>query len=104
MSTPESTPASPSERYDPTESDQDTSGDMGVSSETEGPTGPGQHGSTGVRDVGPPDPDAPGTDVPPEQAAGGEEINPDPPIPPKSGYNSLDPRSDDHPYDKPPKV
>lgn len=63
--------------YDLTESDQDTAGDMGVSSEREGPTGPGQHGTSGVRDVSPleRDPDA---DVPPEQAAGGPETNPDP--------------------------
>ena len=88
--------------YDPTESDQDTAGEMGVSSEIEGPTGPGQHGTTGVRDVSPleRDPDA---YVAPEQASGGEEVNPDPPIPPKSGYNSQDPRSADHPYDKPPR-
>lgn len=82
------------EGYDITESDQDTSGDMGVSSETEGPTGPGQHGTSGVRDVSPEERD-PDADVPPEQAAGGPETNPDPPIPPKSGYSSIDPRSDD---------
>ena len=65
------------EPYDITESDQDTDGDMGVSSEREGPTGPGQFGTTGVRDVSPleRDPDA---EVPPEQSAGGPEDNPDP--------------------------
>ncbi len=91
------------EPYDPTASDQDTSGDMGVSSEREGPTGPGQHGTTGLRDVSPAerDPDAP---VPPEQSAGGEEVHPDPPVAPKSGYNSQDPRADEHPYDKPPRT
>ncbi|CAN5421032.1 hypothetical protein BH11ACT8_BH11ACT8_14400 [soil metagenome] len=82
------------EKYDPTESDQDTAGDMGVSSETEGPTGPGQYGTTGVRDVSPLDRD-PDAEVPPEQSSGGVETNPDPPIPPKSGYSSADPRSKD---------
>ena len=87
---------------DITASDQDTSGDMGVSSEREGPTGPGQFGTSGTRDVSPEDRD-PDADVPPEQAAGGVEVNPDPPIAPKSGYNSQDPRSAEHPYDKPPR-
>lgn len=87
---------------DITDSDQDTSGDMGVSSEREGPTGPGQFGTSGTRDVSPQERD-PDADVPPEQAAGGVEVNPDPPIAPKSGYNSRDPRSADHPYDKPPR-
>ena len=36
---------------DVTESDQDTSGGMGVSSEIEGHTGPGQHATTGVKDT-----------------------------------------------------
>lgn len=39
------------EEYDVTESDEDVKGDMGVSSEREGPTGPGQLGATGVRDT-----------------------------------------------------
>lgn len=69
----------------------DTSGDMGVSSEREGHAGPGQHGTSGTRDVSPQERD-PDADVPPEQAAGGVEVNPDPPIPPKSGYHSQDPR------------
>ena len=79
--------------YDLTASDSDTSGDMGVSSEREGPTGPGQHATSGTRDVSPEERD-PDADVPPEQAAGGVEVNPDPPIAPKSGYSSADPRSD----------
>lgn len=78
--------------YDPTESDQDTAGEMGVSSEREGPTGPGQYGTTGVRDTSLIVSDA---DTPPEQSAGGEEVHPDPPIPPVSGYSSQDPRSED---------
>jgi hypothetical protein len=43
-------------------------GDMGVSSERVGPTGPGQVGTDGVRDTSaaPVDPD---DDVPPEQSA-----------------------------------
>ncbi|WP_148613852.1 hypothetical protein [Nocardioides rubriscoriae] len=78
--------------YDLTESDQDTDGSMGVSSETVGPTGPGQVGTTGTRDVGPAHRD-PDEDVAPEQSAGGVETNPDPAGPPKSGYSSSDPRS-----------
>ena len=89
--------------YDITASDQDTSGEMGSSSEIEGPTGPGQYGTTGTRDVSREDRD-PDAEVPPEQAAGGVEVNPDPPIPPKSGYASADPRSDEHPYDARPRT
>lgn len=83
----------PAADYDLTESDQDTSGDMGVSSEREGPTGPGQHGTTGVRDVSPDERD-PEAEIPPEQAVGGEETNPEG-IVPKAGYPRLDPRSED---------
>jgi hypothetical protein len=84
---------------DVTESDEDTSpgpdGGMGVSSETVGPTGPGQVGTTGTRDVGPADPPAADpAHARPEQSSGGEEVNPDPPIPPVAGYSSSDPRSD----------
>lgn len=80
--------------YDVRESDQDTAGDMGVSSEREGPTGPGQHATTGTRDTSPTAPD--GDDLPPEQSAGSDdpEVHPDPPIPPVSGWSSSDPRSD----------
>jgi hypothetical protein len=81
----------PSDEYDLTESDQDTSGEMGVSSEIEGPTGPGQHGTTGVRDVSPVERDD-DEEVPPEQAPGAPEENPVG-IPPKAGYSSKDPRS-----------
>lgn len=80
---------------DPRHSNDELAGDMGVSSEREGPTGPGQHGTDGVRDTGPADTPA---DPPPEQSAGGEETNPDG-IAPKAGYPKLDPRSDDKPYD-----
>ncbi|WP_309650638.1 hypothetical protein [Nocardioides sp.] len=83
--------------YDVTESDQDTAGDMGVSSEREGPTGPGQQGTTGVRDTSPAAPGADdGAKIPPEQSAAGSEpdVHPDPPIPPVSGWSSSDPRSD----------
>lgn len=65
-------------------------GDMGVSSERVGPTGPGQVGSSGVRDVTPVEP---ADDAPPEQSAGGPEVHPDPPVPPVAGYSSKDPRS-----------
>lgn len=77
--------------YDLTESDQRTDGEMGVSSETTGPTGPGEHGTTGTRDVGPAD-ELDEDDVPPEQRPGGPEDNPVG-IPPKAGYPSTDPRS-----------
>jgi hypothetical protein len=81
------------DEYDVTESDQDVSGDIGVSSGREGHVGPGQPPApTGVRDnsVVEPDPDAP---TPPEQSPGGEEANPEG-LEPKAGYPSLDPRSD----------
>jgi hypothetical protein len=73
------------------DSHHDASGDMGVSSEREGPTGPGQHGTDGVRDVTeerPADEDAP-----PEQRPGGVEENPEG-VTPKAGYSRTDPRSD----------
>ena len=73
------------------DSHHDASGDMGVSSEREGHTGPGQTGTDGVRDVTPPEPDP---DVPPEQRPGAVEANPEG-LPPKAGYSSKDPRSDD---------
>ncbi|WP_205471631.1 hypothetical protein [Nocardioides sp. SYSU D00038] len=69
-------------------------GDMGVSSERVGHAGPGQTGTDGVRYTGPADaPDDPA----PEQSAGGPEENPDG-RPPKAGYPSLDPRSEEHPF------
>ncbi|MCW2767084.1 MAG: hypothetical protein JWO11_3043 [Nocardioides sp.] len=68
-------------------------GEMGVSSEREGPAGPGQHGTDGVRDTAREERD-PDAAVPPEQAAGGPEDNPEG-LEPKAGYPSLDPRSDD---------
>ena len=78
------------DEYDVTESDQDVSGDIGVSSGREGHAGPGQPSApTGVRDTSlaaPPD------DAPPEQSPGGEETNPDG-LSPKADYPSLDPRS-----------
>lgn len=86
--------ARPEEDYDITESDQDVSGDIGVSSERPGYAGPGQHARpTGVRDTSeaPPGPDP---DAPPEQSAGGVEENPEG-LPPKAGYPSADPRSAD---------
>ncbi len=69
-------------------------GGMGVSSERVGPTGPGQEATDGVRDtsVAPSE-----DDVPPEQAPGGEEVQPDG-VAPVAGYPSLDPRSKDKPY------
>jgi len=90
--------------FDVTTSDQETEGDMGVSSETEGPTGPGQHGSTGTLDTsGGADTDD-DHEARPEQSAGGKEVHPDPPVAPRSGYNSRDPRSEDAPFDATPDV
>lgn len=83
---------STSDDFDITESDQNVEGDIGVSSERVGPTGPGQEAATGTRDSSEADPD-PDADLPPEQSAGGEEVQPEG-LPPKAGYPSLDPRSD----------
>jgi hypothetical protein len=88
-------PATGREPDDPRHSNDELAGDMGVSSEREGPTGPGQHGTDGVRYTGPTD--TPG-DAPPEQSAGGEETNPDG-VAPKAGYPSTDPRSGEKPYE-----
>ena len=94
--------------FDVTDSDQETEGGMGVSSETEGPTGPGQTGTTGTLDTSAAGAEDTGSgdanEVRPEQSAGGAEVNPDPPVPPRSGYNSRDPRSGDAPYDATPDV
>lgn len=67
-------------------------GEMGVSSERTGPAGPGQHATDGIRDVRPEERD-PDDDVPPEQEPGQPEENPEG-LPPKSGYPSVDPRSE----------
>ena len=85
-------PDVPDDDYDVQESDQDPTGDLGVSSEREGHAGPGQHGVTGVRDTsaGRATPDE---DAPPEQSTGNVEPQPDG-LDPKSGYSSKDPRSD----------
>lgn len=68
-------------------------GGMGVSSERTGPAGPGQQATDGTRDtsVGSAPGDADG-DLPPEQAPGNLEENPEG-QPPKAGYSSVDPRS-----------
>ena len=68
-------------------------GEMGVSSERTGPTGPGQHSTDGVRDVTSAERD-PDEETPPEQRPGNPEENPEG-LPPKSGYSSVDPRSKD---------
>lgn len=65
-------------------------GGMGVSSEREGHTGPGQHSTDGEKDTSAGEVDS-GL---PEQSRGGEEDNPEG-IEPKAGYPSIDPRSDD---------
>ncbi len=75
---------------------------MGVSSERVGPTGPGQTATDGVRDVSP-DEAAPAGEPRPEQSRGGNEDNPEGLLP-KSGYSSIDPRSEDKRYEAPPQV
>ena len=80
----------PAEPRDIRDSHHDAAGDMGVSSEREGHTGPGQHGTDGTKDVTTARPT--GDDVPPEQRPGQVEDNPEG-LPPKSGYSSKDPRS-----------
>ena len=80
-----------SDPRDVRESHHDPSGDMGVSSEREGHTGPGQTGTDGIRDVTPKRPAD--EDAPPEQRPGAAEENPDG-IEPKAGYSSQDPRTD----------
>ena len=69
-------------------------GGSGSSSEWVGNTGPGQVGANGLRDTSlleTPD------DAPPEQSAGGEEVNPDE-VEPKAGYPRLNPHHDDKPW------
>jgi hypothetical protein len=70
---------------------QRASGGMGISSEREGPTGPGQHSTDGTRDVRP-GAEPEGEDVP-EKEPGNPEENPAG-LPPKASWPSLDPRSD----------
>ncbi|ABL83344.1 MULTISPECIES: hypothetical protein [unclassified Nocardioides] len=72
---------------------QRASGGMGVSSERVGHAGPGQEATDGLRDVAPHEHHA-GADEPPEQHPGNPEENPVG-LPPKAGYSSKDPRSDD---------
>ena len=67
-------------------------GEMGVSSERTGPSGPGQHATDGLRDVSEHERSA-DDETPPEQSPGGPEENPEG-LPPKAGYSKADPRSD----------
>jgi hypothetical protein len=78
--------------YDITESDQNVEGELGISSERRGHTGPGQDAPTGVRDTSEGGRHAHDEDAPPEQSPGAEETNPKG-LEPKAGYPSLDPRS-----------
>lgn len=79
-------------------------GGMGVSSEIEGDTGPGQHATDGQLDTspGPTPSDASetsrSTDEPHEA-----DVQPQSPGPPKSGYNSRDPRSEDSAFEPGPQ-
>lgn len=68
-------------------------GDMGVSSERVGRTGPGQVGTDGIRDTSPVA-EVDDEDAPPEQRPGAVEENPDG-LEPKAGYSESDPRSSD---------
>ncbi|NHC24901.1 hypothetical protein G6553_17170 [Nocardioides sp. IC4_145] len=79
---------------------QGAAGGMGVSSERVGHAGPAQTSTDGVRDNSLAEA---GDDVPPEQAAGGPEDNPDTVLP-KAGYPSKDPRSKEHPFDAKPDL
>ena len=72
--------------------DQRLDGEMGVSSERVGPTGPGQTATDGLRDVSEHERE-PDEETLPEQSPGNPEENPDG-IPPKAGYPDKDPRSD----------
>jgi hypothetical protein len=72
--------------------DQRLDGEMGVSSERVGPTGPGQEATDGLRDVSEHERD-PDEETLPEQSPGNPEENPDG-IPPKAGYSKTDPRAD----------
>jgi hypothetical protein len=72
-------------------------GGMGVSSEREGHSGPRQVATDGVNDTSPVEVD-PEAEVAPEQSAGGDEVKPDG-LPPHAGYPSLDPRSEEKPYE-----
>ena len=88
----ESTFAEPRDIRD---SHHDPEGEMGVSSERVGPAGPGQVSTDGLRDTSPAGgpKDRADADVPPEQAPGHPEENPEG-LTPKAGYSSKDPRSD----------
>lgn len=66
-------------------------GEMGVSSERVGPTGPGQEATDGLRDVAPHERE-PDEETLPEQSTGNPEDNPVG-LPPKAGYPDKDPRS-----------
>ena len=68
-------------------------GGMGGSSERGGHAGPGQEATDGLRQVDPHESYG-GADDPPEQSTGNPESNPVG-LPPKAGYSSKDPRSDD---------
>lgn len=72
---------------------QGAAGGMGVSSERVGHTGPGQVGTDGLKDTSERERDS-DEETPPEQSPGNPEENPVG-IPPKAGYSSKDPRSDD---------
>jgi hypothetical protein len=66
-------------------------GEMGVSSERVGPTGPGQNATDGLRDVSEHE-RAPDEETLPEQSVGNPEDNPDG-LAPKAAYPDKDPRS-----------
>jgi hypothetical protein len=82
-------------------------GDLGISSEREGHTGPGQHSTTGIKDTSATDerledaPDEGDTEAGGEQSNSRQrrsgEIKPEG-LPPAAGYPSDDPRSADKPY------
>lgn len=68
-------------------------GEMGVSSERTGHTGPGQDATDGLRDVSRQE-RSPDDETLPEQSTGNPEDNPMG-LPPRAGYSDADPRADD---------
>jgi hypothetical protein len=98
MTSPDDTTAKPDteeRRSTPNSSGPEgAAGGMGSSSERVGHAGPGQVGTDALRDTTELDTPA---DAPPEQSAGGEEVQPDG-VDPKAGYPRMDPRHEDKPY------
>ncbi len=79
-------------------------GGMGVSSEIEGSTGPGQHGTDGQLDTSPGPTPSEASET--SEKVGEDDtadVQPQSPGPPKSGYNSRDPRSKESAFEPGPQ-